>query len=105
MKNTNYKIKIASIIFGTMLALTANAYASEVSGTLSTGLGNNSVSGIVISAPTANLASGTYIGNQNVTLLSSGSLSIRYTSDGTTPTCSTGTVYSSQVSLLSSQAS
>lgn len=103
MKNTNYKIKSISILFGAMLALTANTYASEVTGTISTGLGNNSVNGIVISAPTASLAGGTYIGNQNVSLSSSGSLSIRYTTDGSTPTCGTDTTYSSAISVASSQ--
>lgn len=96
-------MRATSILFGATLALTTNAYASEVSGTLSTGLGNNSVSGIVISAPLANPVAGTYTSAQSVSLTASGSLSVRYTTDGSTPTCGVGTLYASPLSISSSQ--
>jgi len=51
------------------------------------------------SAPTANVSSGTHSGGVALTLSSSGSDSIRYTTDGTTPTCSTGTLFSTIVNI------
>lgn len=78
------------------------ASASEVTGTLTTGV-QTGVQGIVISAPIASPAAGTYIGTQSVTLSSSGSQSIRYTTDGTVPTCTTGIVYSGALSVASAQ--
>jgi hypothetical protein len=53
------------------------------------------------SAPTASPAAGTYTAPQNVTLSSSNSTSIRYTVDGTIPTCSAGYTYSSPISISS----
>lgn len=46
---------------------------------------------------------GTYNSAQSVILTASGSLSIHYTTDGSTPTCSNGTVYSGAISVSSSQ--
>ena len=103
MKNINYKTKISAVIAMMMIACVTEVYASEVSGTLSTGLGNNSVNGIVISAPTASPSAGTHTSAQSVTLLSSGSINIRYTTDGTDPTCSVGSVYASAISVPSTQ--
>ena len=85
------------------VGLTTTTYASEVTGTLSTGLGNSSVEGVVITTPSASPVAGTYSSTQNVTLSASGSSSIRYTIDGTTPTCSTGTVYTSTISISSTK--
>ena len=50
-------------------------------------------------AVTASPAAGSYTGGQAVTLTASGASSIRYTLDGTTPTCSTGLAYSSAVTV------
>lgn len=78
--------------------------ASEISGTLSTGLGNSSVSATVISSPVASPVAGTYSSTQMVTLSAAGSMSIRYTTDGvTTPTCTTGAVYSSAIFVGTNQ--
>jgi hypothetical protein len=45
---------------------------------------------------------GTYVGTQNVFFENPGSLiTIRYTTNGTTPTCSTGTLYSGAITLSS----
>ena len=53
--------------------------------------------------PTASPVAGTYTAAQNVTLTSAAAASINYTTDGTTPTCSTGTIYVSPISVNSSQ--
>ncbi len=45
------------------------------------------------------LADSNFHGSISVTLTSIGSSQIRYTTDGTTPTCSSGTVYSSAITL------
>jgi hypothetical protein len=104
MKNLHYKTKIAVVSTLLTLASLTQVYASEVTGTLSTGLGNSSVTGVVISAPVANPAAGTYTSAQSVTLSSPGSLSIRYTTDGTTvPACTTGVLYSSAISVATTQ--
>ncbi len=97
MKKLNTIIGIATLFF-----TVSSVAASEVTGTLSTGLGNNSVSGIVIAAPAASPVAGTYTGAQTVTLTASGATSVRYTVDGNTPTCSTGSLYVSPVSVVSS---
>ncbi len=61
-------------------------------------------SGNTVATPTFSVAGGTYNANQSVTLsTTTGGASIRYTTNGTTPTCSTGTVYSSAISVTSTQ--
>jgi regulation of enolase protein 1 (concanavalin A-like superfamily) len=58
---------------------------------------------IQVAAPTFNPATGTYTGTQNVTISTTTSgASIRYTTDGSTPTSSTGTVYTGPVAVSSS---
>lgn len=81
--------------------LAAPAYASEVTGTVSTGVQSGDPGGVVVTAPAVSPAAGTYTSNQSVTLSASGSSSIHYTTNGTTPTCSTGTTYSSAISVTS----
>jgi hypothetical protein len=52
----------------------------------------------VVAAPSFSPAGGTYTSSQNVTIASStGGATIRYTTDGTTPTSTTGTLYSGPV--------
>src|SRR3989344_843692 len=75
--------------------------ASAATGSLCTGL-NCPVEGMVIAAPTASPAAGAPTSAQSATLTATASNSIRYTTDGTTPTCSTGTAYSSAISISSS---
>ncbi len=53
--------------------------------------------------PIASPVAGTYASTQNVTLSSSGATSIRYTLDGTTPTCAVGTVYTGAISVTSTK--
>ena len=80
-------IKIISVAFF-VLFLGANfAGASEVSGSLNTGV-NTGIGGTVISAPTANVPVGTYTSTQNISLEAIGSLSVHYTINGSDPTCS-----------------
>jgi len=83
--------------------------SSEVTGSLCTGIGCP-VEGTVVAAPTASLAAGTYSSTQSVTLISSGSSGICYTTSGTDPvctalgtSCTTGILYSSAISVTSTQ--
>lgn len=52
--------------------------------------------------PTADPEAGNYTGEKFIELAATGADSIRYTTDGTTPTCSSGTVYSTAVDVSSS---
>jgi hypothetical protein len=54
---------------------------------------------VMPSAPVSNVASGTYSTGFNVSLSSTGSSSIRYTVNGSVPTCSTGTVYTTSIPI------
>jgi hypothetical protein len=83
--------------------------ASEVTGTLSPTL-ETGISGTLIAAPAISPAAGTYNSTQSVTLTSAGTTGICYTVDGTTPacsalgtTCTTGTLYSSAISVSSTK--
>jgi hypothetical protein len=55
------------------------------------------------SNPVASPAAGTYTGVQNITLTSTRSTSIRYTTTGTTPTCTAGSIYSTPIAVNSTQ--
>jgi LruC domain-containing protein len=84
----------APVIIGANLTLKAIAYK--------TGLTNSDVSWSVYTIscaqPTFNPVAGTYNGSQTVSILSTTiGVSIRYTTDGTTPSSTVGTVYSSPV--------
>lgn len=103
MKTINYKGKACIVLLSVLMSTLVYAHASEVTGTLSTGLGNNSVSGIVVAAPVATPGTGSYTSTQTVALTSVGSLSIHYTTDGSTPTCTTGNTYGSAITVASSQ--
>ena len=59
--------------------------------------------GGAVSDPVSNLPTGTYTGTQSVTLSSTNSTSITYTTDGTTPSCTTGTTYTGPISVASSE--
>lgn len=100
--------KIINIVLGGMLLLQiALVQAGEVTGSVNTGT-STGPEGTVISAPTASPAAGTYSSTQSVSLSASGAPYLCYTSDGTSPvcdwnglTCTTGTKYSSAVSVAS----
>ncbi len=96
----NYKTQ--NIFTGIGLVITSIAFASTITGSISTGLGDNGgVFGVVITTPSASSAAGTYSSTQSITLTATGSNSIQYTIDGTDPTCSTGTTYSTAISISS----
>lgn len=88
-------------VIGFLSLYIAPALASEVTGSLCTGV-NCPVEGTVIAAPTASPVAGSFTSNQSVILTSTGATSIRYTTDGTTPTCAS-TQYSSAISVTSSK--
>jgi hypothetical protein len=106
MKKNKLKSIVTFLAVLPLLALANFALASEVTGNLSTGISstlNDTVNGVVIVSPTPNPVAGTYTSVQSVTLTASGASSIRYSTDGSTPSCSTGSVYSSSISINSSQ--
>lgn len=86
------------------LFMTGNmALASEVTGTLTTG-----IEGIAITPipPIANPVAGAYASVQSVTLSAPGSMSIRYTTNGTLPACAppAGVLYSGAIAVNSGTA-
>ena len=54
---------------------------------------------VTTTSPTASPSAGAYSLKQNVSLASTGALSIHYTTDGTSPTCATGSVYSNPIAV------
>lgn len=100
---TNNLLKFIAIpsMLVALLAFSSPALASEITGTLSTTLGN-AIQGIVIAPPVATPAAGTYTSAQSVTLTAPGSLSIYFTTNGTAPSCGTGTIYSGAIGVGSS---
>ncbi|MEK7766888.1 MAG: peptidoglycan-binding domain-containing protein [bacterium] len=82
------------------LLIASVALASTITGSLSTGFGDNGgVGGVVVTTPSASPAAATFTANQSVTLTATGSNSIHYTTDGTTPTCTSGSTYSTAISV------
>lgn len=101
MRRYSIKYSAAACLLGLFLPVAA-ALASEQTGTISTGV-STGLEGTVIAAPTASPAAGTYTSSQNVTLSAPGASSIHYTTDGSTPTCTTGSVYTDDISVSSSR--
>ena len=97
------------ISFALVISLTGIALASETTGTLQTGI-ESGIQGVLITNPTASPVAGTYTAAQSVSLAASGSSAICYTTDGSTSpvcasagtSCTTGTKYSSAISVSSS---
>jgi hypothetical protein len=100
MKKTTF---LLSIILFAMTLFVGNVFATTDEGTLGDPTVETGIVGTLISAPTASPVAGTYTSTRSVTLTASGSQSIRYTVDGSTPTCSVGTVYSGTISVSSSK--
>ncbi len=90
------------IAFG-MVVLVGGAYASSTGwedlNNTEEELGTG-IEGTLKSSPTASPTAGTYTSSQSVTLSVDGASSIRYTTNGSTPTCSS-TEYSSAISVSS----
>lgn len=81
------------------------ASADTVTGRLTTGIGGSNgseVNGVVIAPPIASPTGGVYTSAQSVTLSAPGASSIRFTTDGSAPTCATGTVYTSAIDVSAS---
>jgi len=101
--------KIVALIIFCLYLTTGVAGASEIEDTLTTGIqsGVGSMDGILKSAPTASPVAGSYTSSQSVSLTAAGSTAICYTTNSTTPVCSssiacsTGSVYSSALSVSS----
>src|SRR3989344_2811051 len=102
MKNTFLASSLLTAVIGFGALLPALVSASEVIGTLSTGV-STGLSGIVDAPPIASPAPGTYTSVQSVTLSAVDSTSIHYIIDGASPTCTTGTTYTGAISVSSSQ--
>lgn len=75
MKNNKLKLVVFAVAISPLFAWSSLASASEVTGTLSTGVGGttgNTVEGVVIAPPTASPATGVYSSSQSVTLAAVG---------------------------------
>ena len=92
------KIVIIPLVLLVVILSASPAFAGDAGGSLSTGA-ETGVSGVVKAAPTATPSAGTYIGTQNVILAATGSTAIYYTVDGTTPSSTNGTLYTTAISV------
>jgi hypothetical protein len=104
MKNNLLKISVFPVVLLSLFAFSNLAFASETTGTLTTGISatnGSTVNGVVIAPPTASPVAGSYTSAQSVGLTADGASNIHYTTDGTSPTCSSGTLYSSSISVSS----
>ena len=89
-------------VYSSAVSITANTTLQAIA--YKSGLSNSAVASgnytIQCAAPTFSPAAGAYGSTQTVTISTTTSgASIRYTTDGTTPTSTVGTVYSSAVSI------
>ncbi len=104
MKKTNI-----IVLFGisAWLAAFSTVSASEILCTLGTSATSTGCvvmeNNFVAFAPSASPVAGTYSVMQSVALSADGATSIRYTADGTTPTCVSGLVYSAPISVKKTQ--
>lgn len=90
----------SAFIIAAIISVTP-VYASEITGTLASG--GTPANATVVVAPTATPAAGSYSSTQNVSLAASGSVSIRYTTDGTDPNCDGGgSLYAGAIAVSSS---
>jgi hypothetical protein len=94
------KYIFTTILFAAFVLVTP-AYASEETGTLTTGV-ETGIDGIVVEKPTATPPAGSYSSTQSVVLSGGpGTISIHYTMDGSAATCSSGYTYSSAITVSS----
>lgn len=92
-------IKIITFSLLTFALFTSVSYAGTLDVGIQAGSGPLQTAVEPVASPTA----GTYTSSQSVTLTASGADQIRYTTDGSDPTCSSGTVYSSAISVTTTQ--
>ncbi len=88
----------------TTFAFITPVLASTVEGTIETGVSSgNGVEGIVVEQPTATPPAGEYTSAQSVVLSGGeGTLFIRYTTDGSAVSCTTGNIYNTPIEVSSS---
>lgn len=107
IKKKLYKLILPLVVLLLSIAFGGKIYASEITGTLSTGLRANNrdvIEGIVVKPPIANPVPGVYTSVQNVTLAGSeGTMNIHYTTNGIAPTCQTGLVYSTPITISNAE--
>jgi len=105
MKKHLLRISVFLVALLGLLLAGNTALASETNGTLTTGssaTAGSAVNGVVIAPPTASPGAGTYASAQNIGLTADGASNIRYTVDGSDPTCSSGDLYSGPIAVGSS---
>ncbi|TSC84572.1 MAG: Dockerin type 1 [Parcubacteria group bacterium Gr01-1014_17] len=104
MRKNSFVILTIAILF---LISGTNSFASEILCTLSLTATSTGCapaqSGFVAFAPSAIPSAGTYNAAQSIALSADSSTSIRYTTDGTTPTCASGAIYSVPISVKKTQ--
>lgn len=96
-------MKRTLILAAIAFAIAPFAYASTVTGTITTGVSTSLPDGVVVAAPLASPNAGVYSSTQTVTLSADGSSSIAYTTDGSTPDCATSTIYANPITVSSSE--
>jgi hypothetical protein len=86
------------------LIFASRVKADTYNGTLNAGTLSTGLSGTVIGPPTATPSAGTFNSVQSVVLTKpSGAQNVRYTKDGSTPDCSSSTIYSSAIAVNSTK--
>lgn len=103
----NIRIKLFIFLFA-LFGLSQVAIASEILCTLSTSATSTGCvplvqNNFVAFVPSATPSAGTYHAVQSVALSADGATSIRYTTDGATPTCAIGALYSAPLSIKKTQ--
>jgi len=94
----NKKIILGLISIAVLITQPIAVFAAEFLGNLDSGI-STGINATLVSDPVATPAAGSYTSTQSVTLAVAGANSIRYTIDGTDPSCTTGTVYSAPISF------
>jgi hypothetical protein len=104
---TSISIGLAFALFLASNGVQASTYHGTLTNgntnTLTGNLGGDNLNAFLASPPIATPGPSNYDSAQSVTLTASGATSIYYTTDGiTTPSCSTGNLYSGAISVSSS---
>jgi len=91
------------LIFAFAFIAPTLAFAAEGTGELKTGIETGINNMVIMSSPTATPAQGAYTSAQSVALTGeAGTQSIHYTTNSSTVTCSSGTTYSTPISVTTS---
>lgn len=93
----NYKIILVVFL---LLVSAFRVKADTYNGTINTGILSTGLTGIVIGLPTSSPSPGIFGSAQNIVLTKpSGSKEVRFSTDGSTPDCSSSQVYSSPIDI------